>query len=274
MPSYRRSRSMPRSRARSPRISAAPETLRLSRQFPRMHGRRRPSLRAREACRRGFRSSPRLSSSSRPRWNYSQYARRVGVTGKTEVMVVEWPRPRRAPPNMPRSITRPLSGSRRQRMWRPPHHRRAHAHLLHAQDEPRLRARKYAVRCGPVPIRFGLDDAMLIRTTTSRLPAASARCSAREGRRQYLRSNRSRYARSAARVLEVGWPTRCCSTTWIGDRRGGGNGRRQVSARTLRRHHSQHERRARQDRSRLRLLGLDHPFGPASRRRARYRDVR
>jgi nicotinate-nucleotide pyrophosphorylase (carboxylating) len=75
---------------------------------------------------------------------------------------------------------------------------------------------KYAVRCGGgFNHRFGLDDAILSRTTISRSPAASPRCcGARERIPGIWSRSRSRSIRlcNCARCSIPAWPTWCCST--------------------------------------------------------------
>ena len=74
---------------------------------------------------------------------------------------------------------------------------------------------KYAVRAGGAThYRFGLFDAFLIRTTTSRSPAASPRPSrrrARSSRKRRLKSRPTRSTRSRKPSLPA--PTSSCSTT-------------------------------------------------------------
>ena len=145
---------------------------------------------------------------------------------------------------------------------------------------PGLRAlEKYAVRCGGgFNHRFGLDDAILIkdnhiavaggiRAVLERAKAAAGHLVKIEIEVDTLDQLREVLAVGLADAVlldNMDVATMRKAVEMVG---------RQVRARGLGRHHARHHRRDREDRRRLRLVGLDHPFGAQPRRRARYRDV-
>ncbi len=145
---------------------------------------------------------------------------------------------------------------------------------------PGLRAlEKYAVRCGGgFNHRFGLDDAMLIKdnhiAVAGGIRAVLERARAAAGHLVKIEIEVDTLDQ-LREVLDVGLADAVLLDNMdVGDHaQGGRHGRRQGPARGLGRHHARHHRGDCQHRRRLRLVGLDHPFGAQSRRRAGHRDV-